>query len=261
LLFAATKSGKYHMLAFAHEPFPGGSCTPKKSARTSVILQAIRRTTNPAMKKDISREVELNNPALGNLAQGLPNAIAAWAYPPIMPAPIKKNGNGPLERPVAFPEQAMIDYKTEVRVAFEREQEGPSPASAFFDRHPGGKFDRRLVAYVNVTHPAVRLGKRSVGGLKFFVAVALIQRLHEDLSPLAEALLAELKILGGLAPNQPVSTVSLARRVAQSELLQGITRLPLGKTFETLIGRTFPLGVLEAKVARVEWGPPWHRSL
>src|SRR5215469_10414929 len=91
---------------------PRGAHTKTRTdlvSRTAVRAQPI----DPSMKNDISRQSELDNPPLGNLAQGLhilmPQIAAAWAEkyrPPIINAPVgppkerEPGGLGALPTPI-----------------------------------------------------------------------------------------------------------------------------------------------------------------
>jgi hypothetical protein len=104
------------------------------------------------------------------------------------------------------------------------------------------------------------LKKGNVHGAKFFIGAAVTRCLTGDPSPLAKAILAELKMPVGLAPNQQITANAFARRLADSEVLEPIDRLPIfGEAFENAIGRTFAITEIDLRIPVAELGPPWNK--
>jgi hypothetical protein len=168
--------------------------------------------------------------------------------------------------PVAFPEevtpQETIGCKIQLRLALQSEAKG-APASACFDRDPSGKFCRLLVVYLNVANPATcsYLEKGNASGIGFFAAAVLARCLSRDPSVLVHTLLAQVITLAGLAPNQQITTVSFARRLAKSTLQEPIKALPIfGQASANAVGRSFPLAEIDVGILLKTLGPPWDRG-
>jgi hypothetical protein len=229
---------------------------------------------------------------LGNFADGLqalmPKIAAAWAEtfrPLIMNAPIgpphkesAENPARPAPQKIALPMQdcrppiselledrksqpgETIGCQVQLRLALGAEGRRAPPGFGHFDR--SDTFCRLAIVSLNVEHPVIRscLRENNADNIQFFVAVGLVKCLGRDPSALAQRLLAEVKTLAGVAPNQPITTVSLARRLAKSALLEPIRALPIfGQAAEHLVGRSFPLAQIAVRIPVAELGPPWNR--
>jgi hypothetical protein len=166
---------------------------------------------------------------------------------------------------VTFPEEALpadfIPCKVGLPAALSAEPKAP-PCSCHFDRDPTGRFDRLLRIWLNLCNPAMGtcLKKRNVCGVKFFVAAALLKCVSRDRSPLAQAILAILKMRVGLAPNQQITATAFAKRLAADALLQLIEELPIyGEASQDAFGRTFAVTEIDLRIPVAELGPPWNK--
>jgi hypothetical protein len=170
---------------------------------------------------------------------------------------------GVISQPI-LPEEVVlpktIGCEVELRLGLNSEPKGP-PSSAHFDSDPSGRFCRLLRIWLNICNPAMRacLKKRNVGGVRFFAAVALVRCLSRDSSPLAQALLAEIKMGIGLAPNRQITPTAFARHLASSPILEALEEV-CGEAFENSTNRSFVLAQIAVGVPVAELGPPWDKN-